>query len=191
MKPKSSNFYPPTTYCIWYHLILTLYSALLYMWHEMDQLTRTTYYSVWCSYLYFFYLLLSSLLREWDYHCHTHTVVQDTSLMGFVCVISITSTCVLNKLGVDTVGYSLRGLLSPSGDCSCAGFPFYDFLFLLLLRPLQNHGLLFTCEVRCSPFLFHLSAVPLPVLWTPPLFFTSFQSNWSESSQKSWTCILI
>lgn len=77
--------------------------------------------------------------------------VQRIDFMGFTCLIGIISTCAMNNLHTETVGYSLPGLLSPSGVCSCVGFLFYHF-FPFLIIPLQNHGLFLTCEVK-APLL--------------------------------------
>lgn len=99
-------------------------------------------------------------LRAWAYCC---LGLCSTSISGgSTCAISVVSTCALNNLHIDTVGYSLAGLPPPSGGCSCVGFIFYDFFFFffwLLFIPLQNHVLLLTREVRRSRRLFHLGAL--------------------------------
>lgn len=108
---------------------------------------------------------------------------QHTDLMGFMCVISITSPCVLNNLDVDTVGYLLRGLLSPGG-CSCAGFPFYGFLFF---------SSSYLCKITVCSSHVKSGALPLCSISVRYIsqccghhpFVTGFQSNWSESSWKS------
>lgn len=78
-----------------------------------------------------------------------------TDFIGFTCVITVIPTCAPSTLRIDTVGYSLSGLLSPSGNCSCVGFLFLWFLVLLLIS-LQNHSFR---EIRRSRHLFYLSTL--------------------------------
>lgn len=79
-------------------------------------------------FLFMFYLPPGSCcIDETVIVIHT-CFAQGIDLMGFKCAVSFISTCVLNNLGIDTVGYTLSGLLSPSGSCSCVRFLFNNFL---------------------------------------------------------------
>lgn len=91
----------------------------------MDQHT-ILYEVIICIFCY----LLSGSLCPWGVGSermrlslsYTHGLCSTLTFIGFTCVISIISTCVLNNLHIDTVGYLLWGLPPPSGCHSCVGF---------------------------------------------------------------------
>lgn len=93
----------------------------------------------------FFYLFTAGFhRREWACGCrNTHDLARTLIFTGFTWVISTISTCTLNNLYTNTVGYGLPDMLPLSGSCSCVGCLFYDSLFFLFVPP-KHQG-----EHRC------------------------------------------